>query len=397
MNALRISPIFPVDRSPEALPRGDNSKANIGHTWSHPQQPSGAIPQPDHPGCRLPGKPVEIGIFRALQLGDLLCAIPALRALRMARPQARITLIGLPWARDLIRRTGYIDDFIEFPGFPGLPERSPDLPSLGAFIAAARARQFDLLIQMHGSGTITNPLVGMLGARRTAGFYLPGEHCPDDETYLPWPEHLPEIRRLLALMRHLNIPACGEMLELPILPEERMQFLQLRATLPIGPKGYVCVHPGARMASRRWPVERFAQVADQLAAAGLTIVLTGTHAEAPLLQAIREQMQVPAIDLAGRTSLGALAALVMEAELVICNDTGMSHVAAAVGTRSVVICSGADPLRWRPLDDINHRFLWHPVACRPCAWETCPTGHECAKGVAVQTVVQAGFSLLDAP
>lgn len=173
-----------------------------------------------------------IAVFRPLQLGDLLCAVPALRAIRRAHPAARITLIGLPWASDFVRRLPYVDDFLEFPGLPGLSGRIPDLAGLPEFFAAARARHFDLAIQLHGSGILTNPLVAQLGAGRTA-FSSPAAWCPDPERFLAWPGPLPEIRRLLALTALLGFPTCGEQLELPILADELRAFCQLRASLPV--------------------------------------------------------------------------------------------------------------------------------------------------------------------
>lgn len=336
----------------------------------------------------------KIAVFRALQLGDLLCAVPALRALRKGRPTAQITLVGLPWARDFVARLPHIDDFIEFPGWPGMPERKPDPSAIPAFLETLHDRHFDLAIQLHGSGTLSNPLLAVFGARRMAGFFQPGEPCPDPQGFIPWPEGLPEIRRLLALTTHLGLPDCGETLELPILPEERTAWESMRQELPLQASGYVCIHPGARLASRRWLPERFASVADRLAATGLSVLLTGTLEEAPLLSAIRQAMRHPAIDLGGHTSLGTLAALVASARLVVCNDTGMSHVAAAVGTPSVVISSGADAGRWQPLDTLRHRVLWHAAPCRPCAWERCPTEHECATGIGVEAVIDASLNLL---
>lgn len=343
----------------------------------------------------LPHQP-RIAVFRALQLGDLLCAVPALRALRHAQPTARITLIGLPWARDFARRIGYVDDFMEFPGFPGLPEREPDALALPDFFAAARRRRFDLAIQMHGSGGITNPLVARLEARHTAGFFIPGAWCPEPDLFIPWPEHLPETRRLLALVDALGASPRGEHAELPLFPEEWAAFANLRELLPVGDRGYVCIHPGARLPSRRWPPERFAQVADRLAEDGFSIVLTGTREESPILATVQEAMAATALDLSGHTSLGILAALVAEASLVVCNDTGISHVAAAVGTPSVVVACGSDAGRWRPLDEARHRVLWHPVPCRPCDFEHCPTGHECAAGVTAEAVVREARALLAA-
>lgn len=337
----------------------------------------------------------RIAVFRALQLGDLLCAVPALRALRAARPRAAITLIGLPWARDLAERLPYVDDFLEFPGFPGLPEIQPDLPALKPFLDQARARRFHLAIQMHGDGVLTNPLVALLGATHTAGFAGELAWCPDPRWFIAWPAHLPEVRRLLALAQFLGASPRGEQLELPVLDRERAEFERMRHTLKLDGASVICVHPGARLASRRWPPERFARVADMLAGLGHRIVLTGSAGEALLVAAVQRGMQAQAVDLAGKTTLGTLAALVAHARLVLCNDTGMSHVAAATGTPSVVICSGADPHRWQPLDTGRHRMLWHPVSCRPCMHDSCPSGHECALGVSAEQVAAEAAKLLD--
>jgi len=325
---------------------------------------------------------MNIAVFRALQLGDLLCAVPALRALDHAYPEARISLIALPWARELAQRLPYIDEFIEFPGFPAMPERSPDVAAIPAFLSAMQKREFDLAIQMHGSGELTNPLTALLGARRSAGFHRPGSYRPDPELFFEWRDAEHEVVRWVRLMDLLGIAPRGTQLEFPLREEDWQGWraLQLR--------DYAVLHPGSQLPSRRWPAERFAAVGDALAAEGLQVVITGTAGERELTATVKQAMREPALDLAGRTTLGSLAATIGRARLLVCNDTGVSHIAAAMKTPSVVVACGSDPKRWAPLDRELHRVLWHDVPCRPCAHRECPIGHGCALGVPAHAVVR---------
>ena len=120
-----------------------------------------------------------MGILRALQLGDLLCAVPCVRALRAALPDAEMVLIGLPWARSFVQRFDmYLDGFREFPGYPGLPEQAPRLERIGAFLDEIQAEEFDLVLQMQGSGRITNPLAVLLGRGSPPGFGSPVGTAP---------------------------------------------------------------------------------------------------------------------------------------------------------------------------------------------------------------------------
>lgn len=338
----------------------------------------------------------SIAVFRALQLGDLLCAVPALRALRAAAPRARITLIGLPWASSFVERySKYIDEHMVFPGFPGLPEIAPQLEKIPAFLVEAQQRRFDLAIQLHGSGSLVNPLVAAMGARRNAGFCTPEDYRPDPDLFINWIDTEHEVLRYLRLMKHLGIPSQGGALEFPLTARDYQSLELADVELP-APGSYVCIHPGARLKSRRWQPQRFAQVADGLAALGLRIVLTGSPDERDVIDAVKVAMGSHVLDMCGKTDLGALAVLVARARMVICNDTGMSHVAAAVATPSVVICSGADPRRWAPLDSNLHRVLHADMPCRPCAHAECPMGgHPCADSVSAGQVLAESLNLLD--
>jgi ADP-heptose:LPS heptosyltransferase len=342
--------------------------------------------------------PRRVAVLRALQLGDLLCAVPALRALRRALPDSRITLIGLPWAAAFASRFAHlVDDFLAFPGFPGLPETVPDLAALPDFLAAVHAARFDAVIQLHGRGDVTNPLATAFKAPVHAGFVARGAWCADPARHAAWPETGHEIVRLLSLIDFLGIARAGTALEFPLSAEERERAMRLRTAHGLVPGGYVCVHPGARLASRRWPVERFAAVARRVAALGSRVVVTGNADEAAL--AARVAQGIPgAVNVAGDTSLGELGALVAGARLVLCNDTGVSHVAAALRTPSVVVSCGADPWRFAPLDRSRHDVLHERMACRPCHHDHCPVGHPCALAIDVERVAGHVLArLADAP
>lgn len=331
--------------------------------------------------------PARIGVFRALMLGDMLCAVPAMRALAAHWPQAERVLIGLPWARDWAERLPCIDRFVPFPGWPGLPEREPDLAALPEFLQAMQQEGFDLLLQLHGSGGIVNPLLASWAPRRLAGFVEPAGWCSDPALHPPWPTQGSEVERLLRLTDHLGVPRAGTALEWPLTEADRCAARRL-----IGPGApHAVVHAGARYASRRWPARRFAEVADRLAAAGFRVLLTGSGGEQALVAEVAAAMRGPCLPLAGCTDLWTLGALVAEARVVVCNDTGISHVAAATGTPSVVVSSGSDVARWAPQDAQRHRVLWQDMDCRPCGFEHCPHGHGCAWAVSAQDVARAAL------
>jgi ADP-heptose:LPS heptosyltransferase len=331
----------------------------------------------------------RIAVFRALVLGDVLCAVPALRAIRRAYPQAHVTFVGLPWGEALLSRLGCCDAFAALPGHPDLPESGPaDPAAFAAFLDTMRHRRFDLAIQLHGSGRVTNPIVEAFGARTMAAFVDAGACVPAHALTTPWPHQGHEIERCLSLTDRLGLERHGLHLSFPVNDADRSAARALTGDAP-----YAVLHPGSQLRSRRWPPERFAAVADALAARGLSIVITGTGKEAPLAAAMRAAMQAPALDLAGATSLWQIGALVENARVVVCNDTGISHVAAALRTPSVVVACGSDVARWAPLDRSRHRVLWAAVPCRPCGHDLCPTAHECAAAIEPAAVAAAALDL----
>lgn len=351
--------------------------------------------------CRLPiSLTARILVVRSLPgLGDLLCSVPALRSLRAAYPFAKITWLGLPGTEWFQQRFPHLmDDWLAFPGFPGIPEGWQNAHATVNFFQHIHTKSYDLTLQIHGSGNYINPFLTLLGGRLQAGFYLPGQYCPHPDYFMPYPQRGSEVERLVQLMAFLGLPEQGVALEFPLKPREYEAGLHLLNTHSLVAGRYICLHPGASCGDRRWSVAEFTQVARQLAAQGWRIVLTGTAAEHNLADDIAIALHEPGMPLpvnfAGRTSLEGVAVLLQQSALLICNDTGLSHLAAALKVPSVVVFSNSDVQRWGPHDRHRHRVvdsrlagpntaqqvlnhayqLLAPSAILPKAWEVCRAG-----------------------
>jgi len=338
--------------------------------------------------------PRRIAIFRALHLGDLLLAIPALRAVRAGFPDAEITFIGLPWAQSfMLRFRHYVDRFVEFVGFPGIAEVDVVPRRISSFINEQRAYGYDLVIQMHGSGRTSNPFALALGARMTVGYHE-GQRPAGLTVAAPYPDDQPEVYRNLGLAKLLGYPAYDSTLEFPLCSQDRVEASTLLASLSHTHRPWIALHTGASTPVRRWPADYFAQLADSLAQRfRAQILLTGSPAEATLVDAVAEHMTIPPLNLAGKTSLGGLAALISELDVFVSNDTGPAHIATAVDTPSITIFGPADHRRWAALDQTRHPIVRQAVECSPCGYWQCPIDHRCLRLIRPERVIEVAERL----
>jgi ADP-heptose:LPS heptosyltransferase len=302
-------------------------------------------------------KQPKIAIFRALQLGDMLNAVPAMRALRKTFPDADIALIGLPWAGSFVQRFNkYVNRHIVFPGYPGLPEQPFNENAWQQFVANMQQEHFDCILQMQGNGTIVNDMLQQLHAKQLAGFHR--QDClTDPDWFVEYPESVHEVMRHLLLMEHLGIKELDPQLEFPITEEEEAELERIAPFVHHEP--YVVVHPGSRSESRQWQPAYFAALADHCAEHGYRVVLTGTPEETYITDYMAALMTHKPVNLAGKTSLGVVAALIKHAHLLIANCTGVSHIAAATRTPSLIISMDGEPFRWGPMNrSLHHVFDW---------------------------------------
>ncbi|MGQ9675728.1 MAG: glycosyltransferase family 9 protein [Chloroflexota bacterium] len=338
----------------------------------------------------------KIAVLKALHLGDLLLTVPALRALRRGCPGAEITLIGLPWADQLVRRLTYLDRLLPFPGYPGMGEVEVDEQRLEAFFRQARAYRYDLAVQLHGNGSASNPFIAELGARYVAGYYVDPQHQRLLNWALPYRDSEPEVLRCLRLVESMGLPSHGANLEFPLLPSDHDDLDRVVPDpVHLWRRPIVAINPGARAPARRWNPANFAAVAAGLhrQRAG-TVVLLGAKGEEPLARQVTDLAGIPVIDLSGKTSLGALAALISRADLLVTNDTGTAHLGVALATKSVTVFGPADVRRWAPLDQTRHRVVRRATPCQPCLHWECPAQHECLTRVTPEEVLDACKELL---
>jgi ADP-heptose:LPS heptosyltransferase len=254
---------------------------------------------------------LDVLVLRALGLGALLTAVPALRALRRSRPGERIVLAAPAALTPLALLTGAVDAVLPQPGL--------DRP--------LRTEPPALAVNLHGRGPESVRLLAATRPRELWSYgmgpqWTPGRH---------------EVDRWCELLRWYGGPADPADLGLD------------RPDVPSPAPGAVVVHPGAASGSRRWPVDRYAAVARALAADGHRVVVTAGPGEHELAAAVGAEPV--------GTGLLELAALVAGAALVVCGDTGVAHLATAYGTPSVLLFGPTPPAEWGPRSG-PHTVLW---------------------------------------
>lgn len=342
--------------------------------------------------ARLANKPSKVVIVRASRIGDFLCAVPALRALRQALPQAEISIVTLPLLRDLVERSPYLDTYIEFPGYPGIAEQFFEARHAAEFFRQQQLENYDLALQMQGSGVYSNPFTLMLGANYTAGFIRENDAKGCLDAAVVWPQHEHEIRRNLALTTAIGALTQSEDLEFPLRSADYCAADTLLADVQ---RPLFGLHPSARDLTRRWFYDRFVEVGRELLRNyGGTVLIVGEQADHVAFAELARQIGGNCLNLAGQTSLVVLGAIISRLDVFITNDTGPAHIAYALKKPGVTIFGSADPRLNGPLHNGPHRLLIHPVSCRPCGLGSCPIGYQCLDGVSVASVLEAAAPLL---
>lgn len=297
----------------------------------------------------------NILIIKPSSLGDIVLALPALAALRRSFPGAKIS-----W---LIR-----------PEFAGLIESHPDLTdtiifdrkllgkawynlhafaSLVSLVRRLRTAGFDAVVDLQG--LFRTAVLGWLtGCKKRFGMADVREfaHIFYTHKIVRNPQLVHMVDCYLEIVRAMGADACGAQFVLPVDPLAAERVDKLLSANNIEPGRYAVLVIGSAHTDKCWPVERFAKLADKIHTGfGLSIVVTGTKSERDIAGKLQEFCSVPVTDFAGKTNLVELVALLKSAAVVISNDTGPGHIAAALSLPMVMIFGYSNPCRVAPYEN----------------------------------------------
>lgn len=337
------------------------------------KQASNTIPWPD----------VErILVIRLRSIGDTVLATPVLSTLRRELPKAEIDIALEDWVAPLL------DDF-EGVGI----ERVGAQPAARLKAAARlKKRRYDVVINLHGGSTSST-----LAAATLAEYRLGFSHYRFPRTYthlygspadLWGTDQLHSVEQQLAILGLAGLEVDrSEPTSLPynVAAEAAISERLGDATRPIA-----LIHPAAAYETKQWPAENFARVAEDLASRGFRVVLVAAPNEVSVLEAVRRaaSCEVAAFN---DLTLAEVTSLARRAELFVGNDSGIAHIAAAVGTRSVVIFGSSNRLHWRPWTTAPNEIVFEEFACQPCPGDRCRVYGEprCILSIPISNVTNA--------
>lgn len=334
-------------------------------------------------------------------LGDVVMTSPALAAIRESLPGVHLGLLCSRSGAAALPHLREVDEAIVYdaPWSKGSAPRDPAADR--ALLHRLEAGRFDAAVIFTVYTQSALPAALMC---RLAGIPLRLAHSRENpydllSDWLPDPEPAQgirhEVERQLALVASVGLRTSDDRLRFACRAEDRASLQAKLAAAGVSPdEPVLVVHPGATAASRRYPADRFGLAADSVAQhSGCRVLYTGGPDEAALIEAAQAAMRQPSISLAGRLTLGELAALLQRARLLVSNNSGPVHIAAALGTPVVDLYALTNPQHtpWRT----PARVLNHDVPCRNCLKSVCPQGHhDCLRKVEPQRVAQAALELL---
>jgi heptosyltransferase II len=329
-------------------------------------------------------------------VGDSVMTVPALRALRRVLPEAKITLVVRPNARGIFADSDFIDDLLIY-----------DRQSAFSIISQVREwrkRQFDLAVLFQNAfEAALIPFLASVPIRL-------GYATESRQALLTHPLPLPDWRSTrhevfyyLYLVTALEQLLFGKSEICESVPDASLQISEarkaeaenlLRAYGVRDGEPMVALCPGSiNSRAKRWPADAYAALADRLIDSRRQVLLIGSADEADVTREVTSRMKQQPVVLTGKTSLDQITAVLSLVDLVVTNDTGPAHIAAALGRPTLVIFGPTNPLTTRPFAP-EAEILRHPPDCAPCMLRDCPIDHRCMTAITVDEVFEHSQALL---
>lgn len=336
--------------------------------------------------------PERILVVQPTWVGDAVMATPALRAIRNLYPAAQITYLIKRYVKSMYTGMPWADKRITYRS--GKSKSAGGTPFLG-LIARLKKRKFDLAVVLPGSFK-SALLCRMAGIPKVVGYDRDGRGFLLTDKLLPTRLNgryvpSPIIKYYMGLASFMGAQSHDLTMELFVTPSEQRQADAVigRAAVPLA-RPRIILNPGAQFGSSKcWQPDYFAELADRLVEKhGATILISTAPKERWIVEEIRKLMKHPAIDLAAfGMTLGALKAVVRDCDLMVTNDTGPRHIAAAFGVPVVSIFGPTHP-EWTEIYFAKERIVRVPVHCGPCQLKVCPLDHRCMTRVTPEMVMQ---------
>jgi heptosyltransferase-3 len=328
----------------------------------------------------------RILVIRLRSIGDTVLSTPSLLALKRFLPNAGLDILVEDWVAPVLESHPYVDSVIRLQR-GSLAERARVAKEL-------RSRRYDVVYNLHG-GTTATLITRATGARHRVGYesyqYASLHNHQAPSPLMLWQQaKTHSVEQQLALLGWTGVPVTDRPPTTLAVTEEAASSVksQLRRAGLEG-KRIALIHPAAAFATKRWAVANFARVAEFLHDAGYSNVAIAGPGETPVLNDLVSNSKAPITTM--NLSLPEVTAVSAEAQLFVGNDSGIAHIAAAVGTRSVVIFGSSNIAHWRPWTHSPAEIVFEELSCQPCHGYHCEKFEqpECILRVPVSRVTSA--------
>lgn len=320
----------------------------------------------------------RIIVIDLLYLGDLMFATPFFKELRKNFPKARIDLIVNSAFHSIMNDNTNFDNVYAY-------NKKWTLKQSIEFAKQLKKNNYDLGINIHGSWR-SAIILRLINPTYTIGYGKKGQLFLNRRLVQPHNQHMVDV--YLNLLKEMNLRVEPSLPYLEIKKSVQDEIDKKLIQWGINPEEkLIALNAGGTWPTKRWTVNGFAQLADVLNRKYGRVIFVGSAGDLSLVEEIVNLMETKPVIATGKTSLPELAALLARCNLVISNDSGPVHVAAAVGTPTITIFGPSDDIKYRPLGE-KHKIVTSSVDCRPCGKHQCPLGHHrCMADIKVEKII----------